>query len=65
MPGWASPWEWLLLLIVLLIIFATKKIPEIGRSMGQGLRGFKAGIMSGGDDRKEKTTPELKAEQHD
>jgi sec-independent protein translocase protein TatA len=50
--GYASPWEWLLLLIVVLIIFGTKKIPQIGRSMGQGLRGFKTGITSGrrGDD---------------
>ena len=31
----------LLLLIVLLLVFGARRLPEMGRSLGEGLRGFK------------------------
>ena len=36
-----SWWEILLLVLVVLLIFGPKKLPQIGRSMGRGVREFK------------------------
>jgi len=55
MPGWIGPWEILILLVVVLLVFGPKRLPEMGRSMGRGMREFKQSI-TGKDD---ETTPEL------
>jgi sec-independent protein translocase protein TatA len=39
--GLDNPLHILLLLIVLLLVFGAKRLPEIGRSLGEGMRGFK------------------------
>ena len=41
MPGWISPWELLLLALVVLLVFGPKRLPEMGRSLGKGMREFK------------------------
>ena len=53
MPGFISIQEVLLLVVVLLLLFGAKRLPEIGRSLGQGMREFKDGIV--GRDTKEIT----------
>ncbi len=40
------PIHWLVLLVVVLILFGGRKIPELMRGLGEGVRGFKEG-MSG------------------
>jgi sec-independent protein translocase protein TatA len=50
MPGWISPWELLILLVVVLLVFGPKRLPEMGRSLGKGMREFKNSISGGGDD---------------
>jgi sec-independent protein translocase protein TatA len=44
MPGWISPWELLIVLVVVLLVFGPKRLPEMGRSLGKGLREFKDSI---------------------
>jgi sec-independent protein translocase protein TatA len=44
MPGWVSIPEIILLLVVILLIFGPKRVPEIGRSLGKGMREFKNSI---------------------
>jgi sec-independent protein translocase protein TatA len=44
MPGWISIPEIILLLVVILLIFGPKRVPEIGRSLGKGMREFKNSI---------------------
>jgi sec-independent protein translocase protein TatA len=39
--GLDNPLHILLLLIVVLLVFGAKRLPEIGRSLGEGMRGFK------------------------
>jgi len=40
--GWApGPWEIALIVIAILILFGGKKLPELARGMGQGMREFK------------------------
>jgi sec-independent protein translocase protein TatA len=51
MPGWIGLPELLILLVVVLIFFGPKRLPEMGRSMGRGLREFKESVTgSAGDD---------------
>ena len=45
--GLDSPVHILLLLIVVLLVFGAKRLPEIGRSLGDGMRGFKDSLNGG------------------
>jgi sec-independent protein translocase protein TatA len=49
MPSWIGLPEILILLVIVLLIFGPKKLPELGRSLGRGMREFKDSI-TGKDD---------------
>ena len=51
MPGWIGLPELLLLLLVVLLLFGPKRLPEMGRSLGKGMREFKESVT--GSDRPE------------
>jgi sec-independent protein translocase protein TatA len=38
------PMHWLIILVVVLILFGGRKIPELMRGLGEGVRGFKEGM---------------------
>jgi sec-independent protein translocase protein TatA len=42
--GLLTPAHVVLLLVVVLMLFGAKRLPEVGRSLGTGLRGFKHGL---------------------
>ncbi len=44
MPFNLGMWELLVILMVLLLVFGAKRLPEIGQSMGKGIREFKKSI---------------------
>ena len=46
MTGFASPWHIIIFALVVLLVFGTKRLPEIGRSMGTGMREFKHSITA-------------------
>ena len=50
MPGWIGVPELLILLVVVLLVFGPKRLPEMGRSLGRGMREFKDSITGGGKD---------------
>jgi sec-independent protein translocase protein TatA len=52
MPFGIGIWEILILLLVVLLVFGPKRLPEMGRSLGKGMREFKDSI-SGKDDEDE------------
>jgi TatA/E family protein of Tat protein translocase len=56
MPFGISIWELMILLIVLLLIFGAKRLPEMGRSLGKGMREFKDSV-TGVEDAVTTTTP--------
>jgi sec-independent protein translocase protein TatA len=60
MPGWVSIPELILLLIVILLIFGPKRVPEIGRSLGKGMREFKNSI-TGRDEEEARPAAEIPA----
>lgn len=37
-------WEWIIILVVILLLFGGKKIPELMHSMGKGIKSFKSGL---------------------
>jgi sec-independent protein translocase protein TatA len=39
-----QPWHLIVLLVIVLLLFGAKRLPEIGRSMGSSAREFKKGI---------------------
>jgi sec-independent protein translocase protein TatA len=45
--GELSPIHWLVVLAIILLLFGGRKIPEMMRGLGEGIRSFKEG-MSGG-----------------
>jgi sec-independent protein translocase protein TatA len=51
--GFDSIWHWLILLVVVLLIFGTKKIRNLGPDLGAAIRDFKKGL-SGEDEAKQK-----------
>ena len=53
MPGWVSPWELLILLAFVLLLFGPKRLPEMGRSLGKGMREFKDSISGKDEDDKD------------
>jgi sec-independent protein translocase protein TatA len=48
-------WELVLILLVLLLVFGAKRLPEMGRSLGKGMREFKESVT--GMDEKEPAVP--------
>jgi sec-independent protein translocase protein TatA len=59
-PSWIGLPELLILLLVILLVFGPKRLPEMGRSLGRGMREFKDSI-SGDKDRDEERRQELPA----
>jgi sec-independent protein translocase protein TatA len=49
MPN-VGPWEIILLLLLALLLFGAKRLPEIGRSLGRGMREFKDSVSGKDDD---------------
>lgn len=47
--GSFSIWHWLIVLLVVVLIFGTKKLKNIGSDLGGAVRGFKEGMKSGSD----------------
>ena len=56
MPGNIGLPEILVVLVIALIIFGPKRLPELGRSVGKGIREFRASI-SGDDDEEPPSKP--------
>ena len=47
--GTWSIWHWLIVLLVVLLIFGTKKLRNIGADLGGAVRGFKDGMKDSAD----------------
>jgi sec-independent protein translocase protein TatA len=51
MPGFIGLPELIVLGLVLLLIFGPKRLPEMGRSLGRGMREFKDSVTNDNSDR--------------
>jgi sec-independent protein translocase protein TatA len=45
--GSLSIWHWLIVLVIVMLIFGTKKLRNIGTDLGGAVRGFKDGMREG------------------
>ena len=45
--GSFSIWHWLIVLVVVILVFGTKKLRNIGSDLGGAVKGFKEGMKSG------------------
>jgi len=57
-----GPLEIAIVLVIVLIIFGPKRLPELGRSMGRGIREFKGSVS--GDQTDEDDVDDKRAELH-
>jgi sec-independent protein translocase protein TatA len=47
--GGLSIWHWLIVLLVVVLIFGTKKLRNIGQDLGGAVKGFKEGVKGAED----------------
>jgi len=47
--GSLSIWHWLIVLVVVVLIFGTKKLRTLGTDLGGAVKGFKEGMKTGDD----------------
>jgi len=46
--GTFSIWHWLIVLLIVVLVFGTKKLRNIGQDLGGAVKGFKDGLKEGG-----------------
>ncbi len=46
--GSFSVWHWLIVLLIVVLVFGTKKLKNIGTDLGGAVKGFKDGVKDGG-----------------
>ena len=61
--GGFSIWHWLIVLLVVVVIFGTKKLRNIGADLGGAVKGFKDGIKSGGEPEADAAAAQAQAQQ--
>jgi sec-independent protein translocase protein TatA len=43
LAAWLGGWEWVIVVLAVLLLFGSKRIPDLARSLGQSIREFKKG----------------------
>lgn len=54
--GSMSIWHWLIVLVVVMLVFGTKKIGNMGSDLGKAVKGFKDGVK-GADEKPAEAAP--------
>jgi sec-independent protein translocase protein TatA len=57
MPSSIGPMELIIVLVIALIVLGPKKLPEVGRSVGKGMREFKDSLSGINDDDDDEDEP--------
>ena len=61
MLGLDSVWHWLIVLVIVMLIFGTKKLRNIGQDLGGAVKGFKAGMRDASADKPVERSDEQQA----
>jgi sec-independent protein translocase protein TatA len=48
-------WEWVIILVVVLLVFGVGRISKLGSELGKGISAFREGIQQGQQEKKEKS----------
>ena len=54
--GSFSIWHWLIVLLIVVMVFGTKKLKNLGGDLGGAVKGFKDGVKDGGAAADDKAT---------
>jgi sec-independent protein translocase protein TatA len=57
--GSLSIWHWLIVLVIVMLIFGTKKLRNMGADLGGAVRGFKDGMREGGEKPADSAAPQV------
>jgi len=57
--GSLSIWHWLIVLVIVVLVFGTKKLKNIGEDLGGAVKGFKDGMKQGNSDTAPTDTPKV------
>jgi sec-independent protein translocase protein TatA len=49
--GSFSIWHWLIVLVIVMLVFGTKKLRNVGSDLGGAVKGFKDGMKDAGADK--------------
>jgi sec-independent protein translocase protein TatA len=60
-PGWLGPWEIVIFVFVVLLLFFPKRIPAIGRRIGDGVRELRSAVQK----REDKLDAQSRVREHD
>ncbi|MBU3725443.1 MAG: Sec-independent protein translocase subunit TatA [Burkholderiaceae bacterium] len=60
--GSFSVWHWLIVLLIILLVFGTKKLRNLGSDLGGAVKGFKEGMKEGGSTADASAQPTQKVE---
>jgi sec-independent protein translocase protein TatA len=58
-----TPTHLIIILVIALLVFGPRKLPELGKGLGEGLRGFKEGIKGATDAPKQENIAKVEAPQ--
>jgi sec-independent protein translocase protein TatA len=61
--GGLSIWHWLIVLVVVVLIFGTKKLRNVGQDLGGAVKGFKEGMKTDADSASAKAADATPAQQ--
>lgn len=59
--GSFSIWHWLIVLLIIVLVFGTKKLKNIGQDLGGAVKGFKDGMRDGSSDAPAAPNPQVSA----
>ena len=45
--GGLSLWHWLIVLVIVVLVFGTKRLKNVGQDLGEAVKGFKKGMQDG------------------
>ena len=63
MPFGLQLWEVFLVLLVVLLVFGPKRLPEMGRSLGRGIREFKDSVTGNDEDDEPREIERVRADE--
>lgn len=58
-------WEIVLILVIVIFLFGARRIPEIARGLGEGIRGFRTALRGGDDDAAQDADDPAKPKKHE
>jgi sec-independent protein translocase protein TatA len=61
--GSFSIWHWVIVLLIVVMVFGTKKLKNIGSDLGGAVKGFKDGIKDGGQSAADAAAPAAQVSQ--